>query len=85
MAHFLMNKDVALVQPVIISDDPNQVRLACRVLLHKTDITYFFPELSDKKKEPGWFPKFLNTHYAFSSQKRSCILKVNTLSSRSEV
>jgi hypothetical protein len=46
LSSFLINREVNLADPQLISTDINEVRVECRVILDNTDITYYFPELS---------------------------------------
>jgi hypothetical protein len=47
LTSFLLGREVDLINPVLLSADPNTIRIACNVLMDNTDITYYFPELSD--------------------------------------
>lgn len=41
----LLNQDVDLKRPQLVRYENDHVRLACIVMLHETDITYFYPEV----------------------------------------
>ena len=46
---FLLNREVDLINPKILEADEGTIRIACNVLVDKTDITYYFPEFSNYK------------------------------------
>jgi len=44
----LKNKEVELVNPKIVAWDKTRPIIACKVLIDKTDVTYYFSKNSDK-------------------------------------
>jgi hypothetical protein len=47
LVSFLTNREVELINPKLLSTDINEIRVMCNVILEGTDITYYFPEISN--------------------------------------
>lgn len=51
LSSLLLNREVELVNPVIVSMNKGVPVIACNVLFYQTDIAYYFPEFSNSSKE----------------------------------
>lgn len=50
LSSLLMNREVELVNPVIIGNPQERhPEIACNVIVDKTDVTYYFPEIVKKQ------------------------------------